>query len=189
MRPIPISTEILEELNAGEDDPGKWTKVTLLPPDGDGTLEDGTRCDPVEVVVETRILELDDADRALVAETIGGIGRVSPTEPIRGPVRFLARVAVTTDDIAALEATGAFWVSLWGQAMQPFAVFVDIFGEDDPRPVPTYRELFDLANAVAELERLEQDHETAIVNPAAGDAIPAINELRSRARVLFGESP
>lgn len=186
MRPIPISTEILAELNADEPDAGKWQKITLLPPDGVGELEDGTKCDPVEVVVETEIVELGDEDRARLAELVAAKGEPMPDEPIRSPRRFLARIAVTVDDIKALEESGAFWVSLWGQSMQPFAVFVDLYGEDDPRPVPTYRELFELVSDLAELEELEQDTETAMVNPAVFDTIPTINDLRRRALTLFG---
>jgi hypothetical protein len=148
MRPIPIGSELVEEWNADPNKPADivYRAVTMMPPDPSGRLEDGTPCDPVEVLVETLPATPEE-----IAELVAG--KVELPDDPRAPRRFLIRVGVSAADLEAIQRTGTVWVSLWGRGMQPFAVWAETPPERDNDP--TLLEV--CANQlvrIAELEKL-----------------------------------
>lgn len=106
MRPLPIPTEVVAQMNQGEGDKSRFQKITMHPPEGRDDVQ------PIEVIVDT-VLGID-ANR----------------EIMRTPRQFIARIAVMQKDLEALHKHGFFYVSLFGDHMQPFAVWVDDGQED-----------------------------------------------------------
>lgn len=113
MRPLPISEEILAELNAGEAEPdARWLRITMNPAPGDeGNVE------PVEVAVLAKRRAID------VRELPPDLARGVDLSKTAAPIGYLARVAVTKKDLAAIEATGEFRLMLHGERMQPWALW------------------------------------------------------------------
>lgn len=154
MKPLPVPTDLIEAWNADADEPKKFARITMLPPGP--MLPDGTPCDPVEVIVESRAPADDDERNAVLAELLRRGVDKRPDE-LRIPTRFYVRVGVSERDVRLIERAGMFWLSVWGAGFSPFAVWAED-GDEGERP---------MAERLAALEGLVR--EVVKREPTTGD--------------------
>lgn len=120
MRPIPIPKEVVDAMNVGEQDATRFRKITMAAPQkaneesASGTLEDGTPCDDVEVIVDT-VLTIHPQTKELK----------------RYPRQFMLRIGVTKEDVEAIAHHGHFYVALWGDHLQPIALWAEAIEDAD----------------------------------------------------------